>query len=73
MNAPVCSCITCSDQAIEMEVLRFDPETGLARCIDPEGAESDVDTGLVEPVGPGTRVMVHAGAAIALAPVETAA
>ena len=38
---------------------------GLAVCAEPDGATSEVDTTLVEPVAPGARVLVHAGVAIA--------
>ena len=67
-QAPSCSCITCSDQGIDMEVLAYDAGSGIARCADASGAESEVDAGLVDSalVGPGARLLVHAGTAIAL-------
>lgn len=65
---PACSCITCSDEAIDMLVIAFDEQTGIARCTAPDGAESDVDAMLIESVAPGVRLMVHAGTAIALTP-----
>ena len=61
-----CTCITCSDQAVEMTVLAVDA-SGLARCADAAGVESEVDAALVD-AAPGTRLMVHAGTAIAVAP-----
>jgi hypothetical protein len=68
MTAENCSCITCGDQATEMRVTAFDPTSGLARCVDPDGNESEVDALLVDDVAEGTRLMVHAGTAIAVAP-----
>lgn len=65
---PTRSCITCSDEAIEMRVTAFDAASGLARCVDPEGNESAVDALLVDGIAEGTRLMVHAGTAIAVAP-----
>ena len=38
---------------------------GLAVCAEADGAMSEVDTTLVEPVAPGHRLLVHAGVAIA--------
>jgi hypothetical protein len=60
-----CTCITCGDQGIEMVVLTCDAASALARCRAGDGSLSEVDTGLVNPVAPGTRLMVHAGTAIA--------
>jgi hydrogenase maturation factor len=68
-NVPVCTCITCSDQAIEMVVTGPGTGDGLARCVDGEGATSEVEVTLVGPVEAGTHLFVHAGTAIALAPV----
>lgn len=65
-----CSCITCSDQATDMRVLEVDEGTGLARCVGPDGIESEVDILLVEGVTAGGHLLVHAGTAIALAPEE---
>jgi hydrogenase maturation factor len=69
--APHCDhttgCITCGDEAIPMEVLRVDPDRGLALCADGSAAMSTVETALVEPVVPGDRLLVHAGTAIARA------
>jgi hypothetical protein len=62
---PTCTCITCGDQGIEMVVLTCDAASALARCRAGDGSLSEVDTGLVDPVAPGTRLMVHAGTAIA--------
>jgi hydrogenase expression/formation protein HypC len=61
-------CVTCSDEALPMTVLRIDAERGLALCTDIEGAEQTVETALVEPVHAGDRVMVHAGVALVAVP-----
>jgi hydrogenase maturation factor len=65
-----CSCITCGDQAIDMLVLAVEEGTGLARCVGPDGIESEVDILLLESVTAGGRLLVHAGTAIAFAPEE---
>ena len=68
--APHCDhtgCITCGDEAIAVAVLRVDATAGLAVCVDAESVQSTVETALVEPVGPGDRLLVHAGTAIARA------
>ena len=57
-------CITCSDQALPMVVEALDAATGLATCVDAEGARSEVDVTLVD-AAVGATVLVHAGAAIA--------
>ena len=61
-------CVTCSDEALPMTVQRFDAERGLALCADAGGAQHTVEIGLVEPVGVGDVVMVHAGVALATMP-----
>ena len=58
-------CITCGDTAVEMEVLRVDRDRGLALCSDAGGAPTSIEIALVEPVGDGDRLLVHAGTAIA--------
>jgi hydrogenase maturation factor len=60
---PERTCITCGDVAVEMLVLTRD-DSGLAVC-EADGERETVDLTLVEPVGPGDRVLVHAGAALA--------
>jgi hydrogenase maturation factor len=49
-----------------MTVVRLDGRRGLALCADAEGARHTVETALVEPLGAGRVVLVHAGVAIAL-------
>ena len=58
-------CITCGDEAIQMEVLRVDQDRGLALCSDADGARASVEIALVEPVAGGDQLLVHAGTAIA--------
>lgn len=64
--APVCraepGCITCGDVAVVLTVaaVRGDDAT----CRDEQGREELVATELVGEVGPGDRVLVHAGVAI---------
>ena len=55
-------CITCGDVAIELTVATV--EGSDARCRDDSGREELVATELVGEVGPGDRVLVHAGVAI---------
>jgi hydrogenase maturation factor len=57
---PACTCITCADEGIPLEV-QAAPVDGLARC----AGDAEVDVTLVEPVAPGDVVLVHAGVAIA--------
>lgn len=62
----VCSlepgCITCGDVAVPLTVTTV--EGSDARCRDEQGREELVATELVGDVGPGDRVLVHAGVAI---------
>jgi hydrogenase maturation factor len=66
---PRCSqdehCITCGDEATAMRVLRIDPAHGLAVCEDEGGSHRTVEIGLIDPVGTGDRVLVHADVALA--------
>ena len=67
-------CITCGDEGVPMTVLRVDVERGLALCAAEDGERSSVETALVEPVGTGDRLLVHAGTAIArLEPIRAVA
>ena len=60
--APTGHCITCGDEAVAMRVVR---ESGsLAICRDDESQLHEVAIDLVEPVGAGDGVLVHAGVAI---------
>ncbi len=56
-------CVTCSDEGVAMRVLAVADE-GLARCVDEQGRESEVLTGIVACVVPGDVLLVHAGAAL---------
>jgi len=61
-------CITCSDTAVEVTVLRLEPD-GLA-VVDTGQGEEEVSVALVT-ARAGYRILVHAGEAIAVLP-ETA-
>ena len=63
-------CITCGDDGEPMTVIALDGARGLALCADDEGSRSTVEIALVEPVSAGTRLLVHAGTAIAQLPVQ---
>ena len=74
--AATCSsehCITCADDGVPMTVLQRDERRGLALCADAEGAHHTVETALVEPLGAGHVVLVHAGVAIATLACEESA
>ncbi len=58
-------CITCSDTAVEVTVLRLLGD-GMA-VGDAGGAEEEVSVALVA-AGPGDTILVHAGEAIAVVP-----
>jgi hydrogenase maturation factor len=58
-------CITCGDEAKPMRVLRVASTHGLAVCEDDSGSRRTIEIGLVEPVDPGDRVLVHADVALA--------
>jgi hydrogenase maturation factor len=47
-----------------MRVQRIDAERGLALCADVVGARHTVEIALVDPLGVGDRVLVHAGVAL---------
>jgi hydrogenase maturation factor len=65
-------CITCGDDGTPMTVIAVDPQRGLALCGDGDGARHSVETALVDPVGTGDRLLVHAGTAIATLAEEVA-
>jgi hydrogenase maturation factor len=56
-------CITCSDEGVEMRVLRVDPVREMALCEDEGGARSSVEIALVE-AHEGDTLLVHAGTAL---------
>ena len=59
-------CITCGDDGAPMTVLAVDSQRVLALCSDERGGRATVEIALVAPVGPGARLLVHAGTAIAM-------
>jgi hydrogenase maturation factor len=67
VSDPLCTCITCGDEALPMRVRRIDEARGLALCEDEDGRSSSVETALLEDVAVGDRLLVHAGTAIARA------
>ena len=68
-SLPSCHCVTCADEGVPMRVLGVAGAAGLADCAGEDGETATVDTTLVEPVGRGERVLVHAG--VALVKLET--
>jgi hydrogenase maturation factor len=58
-------CITCSDEAVELRVVKIDEERELALCEHPDGQRTTVEIALVQPVSLNDVVLVHAGTAIA--------
>lgn len=56
-------CVTCSDEALPVQVLRVDQETGLA-LVTVKDTTEEVDITLVEDVAPGDMLLVHGGVAI---------
>jgi hydrogenase expression/formation protein HypC len=47
-----------------MTVVEVDDARGLALCADEAGERASVEISLVEPVGRGDRLLVHAGVAL---------
>ncbi|MDR3034595.1 MAG: HypC/HybG/HupF family hydrogenase formation chaperone [Kitasatospora sp.] len=67
-TAPHCDgevCITCSDTAVEVTVLRLEADD--LAVVDTGQGEEEVSVALV-PARPGDRILVHAKEAIALLP-----
>ncbi|MBA2506704.1 MAG: HypC/HybG/HupF family hydrogenase formation chaperone [Thermoleophilaceae bacterium] len=62
---PEHSCITCSDEAVALRVVKLDELRGLALCANDEGQTETVEVALVAPVTEGESILVHAGTAIA--------
>ena len=56
-------CITCSDEGIEMRVVRIDETRAMALCEDAAGKRSSVEASLVE-AREGDTLLVHAGVAL---------
>ena len=65
------SCVTCSDEAVEMGVVAVDSERSIALCSTAQGARLSIEVGLLEPVAVGEVLLVHAGTAIARAQAPT--
>jgi hypothetical protein len=58
-------CVTCSDEALQAQVLRVDAVSQLA-LVAIRGVTMEIDTSLVDEVQPGYMLLVHGGVAIAL-------
>jgi hydrogenase assembly chaperone HypC/HupF len=56
-------CVTCSDEALPVRVLRVDAETGLA-LVEVKNTTEEIDVTLVDDVTPGDVLLVHGGVAI---------
>jgi hydrogenase maturation factor len=57
-------CVTCADEGIPMQVVSVDRTSGCALCAAADGSLARIDTALVDPVGPGAELLVHAGVAL---------
>jgi hydrogenase maturation factor len=57
-------CITCSDEAVALRVVRIDADRELALCESESGERSTVEIALVQPLSVDDVVLVHAGTAI---------
>jgi hydrogenase maturation factor len=60
-------CITCSDEAVPLRVVKIDDERELALCESESGERTTVEIALVQPVSLNDVVLVHAGTALAKA------
>jgi hydrogenase expression/formation protein HypC len=58
-------CITCSDEAVALRVVRVDGGRELALCENDDGERTSVEIALVSPVAAGDVLLVHAGTALA--------
>lgn len=56
-------CVTCSDEALPVRVLRVDRETGLA-LVEVKDTREEIDITLVDEVVPGDVLLAHGGVAI---------
>ncbi len=67
---PICQadtnhhCLTCSDEAIPVRVMRIDPTSGTA-LVEVGDQIEEIDVMLVEDVVPGDLLLAHGGVAIA--------
>ena len=57
-------CLTCSDEALPVSVVRVDLRDGLA-LVEVSGRQEEVDITLIDGVAPGDTLLVHGGVAIA--------
>lgn len=69
LSAALCAadaghCITCSDKAVEVRVVRVDAEASLA-LVASGAAEELIDVSLVDDIVPGDTLLAHGGVALA--------
>ena len=57
-------CITCSDEALEAQVLCVDQGSGMAR-VAVEDVTAEIDVSLVDEIVPGDQLLIHGGVALA--------
>ena len=58
-------CITCSDEAVPLRVVKIDEQRELALCENDAGERTTVEIALVQPVAVKDVLLVHAGTALA--------
>lgn len=63
-------CITCSDEAVSVRVIRVDAATSLAQVAVGDRME-EVDVSLIDSVKPGDILLAHGGVALARADGES--
>ena len=56
-------CVTCSDEALPVRVIRVNAESGLA-LVEVKDTTEEIDVTLVDEVVPGDVLLVHGGVAI---------
>ena len=57
-------CITCSDEAVPLRVVKIDEDRELALCENESGERTTVEIAFVQPLSLDDVVLVHAGTAI---------
>jgi len=57
-------CVTCSDEAVPLRVVKIDEQRELALCENEGGERTTVEIALVTPVSEDDVLLVHAGTAI---------
>jgi hydrogenase maturation factor len=57
-------CITCADEAVQVQVVKVNPAENLA-VVELNGAYEEIDVTLIEVVQPGDILLAHGGVALA--------